>query len=36
MTRLRVGRAGVVDLDLQFSASRAVSALAGHTPACAG
>jgi hypothetical protein len=36
MTRLRVERAGVVDLDLQFSASRAVSVLAGRTPACAG
>jgi hypothetical protein len=36
MTRLRVARTGVVDLDLDFTASRAVRVLTGRTPACAG
>lgn len=36
MTRLRVTRPGLVDLDLAFTAARAVSVLAGRAPACAG
>jgi hypothetical protein len=34
MTRLVAARAGVIDLDLQFSADRAASVLAGAGPAC--
>jgi len=36
MTRLRVRRPGIVDLDLQFTASRAVGVLAGRRSSCPG
>jgi hypothetical protein len=34
MTRITAGRAGIVDLDLQFEASRAAQALIGRRPTC--
>jgi hypothetical protein len=36
MTRLVAPRPGIVDLDLEFTASRALDVLAGRRPACSG